>query len=131
MPERSEGAEQAAEGAPPDGPPSSGAAAVLRLIDATKAFGAVHALEGVSLELHGGEVHALVGENGAGKSTLVKILGGVHQPDSGRLLAADGRELVLAGPADARDAGISIIFQEPTLFPTSRSRRTSSSPASP
>ena len=117
MPERSDGAEEAGEAAPADGEPTSGARAVLRLIDATKAFGAVHALEGVSLELYGGEVHALVGENGAGKSTLVKILGGVHQPDSGRLLAADGRELVLAGPADARDAGISIIFQEPTLFP--------------
>jgi rhamnose transport system ATP-binding protein len=91
-------------------------APVLRLLEASKAFGAVHALEDVSLELYGGEVHALVGENGAGKSTVVKILGGVHQPGSGRLLAADGSELVLAGPADARDAGISIIYQEPTLF---------------
>jgi len=92
-------------------------APVLRLFETSKAFGAVHALEGVSFELHGGEVHALVGENGAGKSTLVKILGGVHQPDSGALIAADGRELVLGGPADARAAGISIIYQEPTLFP--------------
>jgi rhamnose transport system ATP-binding protein len=100
----------ARRGADPDAP-------ILRLLKASKAFGAVHALEDVSLELHGGEVHALVGENGAGKSTLVKILGGVHQPDSGRLLAPDGRELVLAGPADARSAGISIIYQEPTLLP--------------
>jgi rhamnose transport system ATP-binding protein len=100
-----------------DSETAAGGEPVLRLIDATKAFGAVHALEGVSLELYGGEVHALVGENGAGKSTLVKILGGVHQPDSGMLVGADGSELVLTDPRDARDAGISIIYQEPTLFP--------------
>jgi rhamnose transport system ATP-binding protein len=94
-----------------EGPP------VLSVRDATKAFGAVHALEAVSLDLYGGEVHALVGENGAGKSTLVKLLGGVHQPDAGALLDADGTPLVLTGPADARAAGIAIIYQEPTLFP--------------
>jgi rhamnose transport system ATP-binding protein len=94
-----------------EGPP------VLSVRDATKAFGAVHALEGVSLDLYGGEVHALVGENGAGKSTLVKLLGGVHQPDAGELVDSDGTPLVLTGPADARAAGIAIIYQEPTLFP--------------
>ena len=66
--------------------------------------------------LFGGEAHALVGENGAGKSTLVKILAGVYQPDSGTL-AVDGQPVVLSGPQAARDAGISIIYQEPTLFP--------------
>ena len=90
---------------------------VLSVRDATKAFGAVHALGAVSLDLYGGEVHALVGENGAGKSTLVKLLGGVHQPDAGTLVDADGAPLVLTGPADARAAGIAIIYQEPTLFP--------------
>jgi rhamnose transport system ATP-binding protein len=89
---------------------------VLSLRGATKAFGAVHALEDVSINLYGGEVHALVGENGAGKSTLVKIIGGVHQPDRGTLMVG-GRDVVLAGPADAREAGIAIIYQEPTLFP--------------
>jgi rhamnose transport system ATP-binding protein len=57
-----------------------------------------------------------VGENGAGKSTLVKIFAGVHGPDSGHLYV-NGREVVLGGPADARDAGIAVIYQEPTLFP--------------
>jgi len=90
---------------------------VLSVRDATKAFGAVHALQGVSIDLYGGEVHGVVGENGAGKSTLVKIFGGVHPPDSGTLVDADGHPLVLTGPASARDAGIAIIFQEPTLFP--------------
>jgi rhamnose transport system ATP-binding protein len=89
---------------------------VLSLLHAAKSFGAVQALVDGSIELRGGEVHALVGENGAGKSTLVKILAGVHQPDSGTL-AIDGRETVLHGPAAARAAGIAIIYQEPTQFP--------------
>src|SRR6266436_5422429 len=89
---------------------------ILSLEHASKAFGAIHALENVSIDLHAGEVHALVGENGAGKSTLVKILGGVHLPDAG-VLRIDGREVVLQGPAAARDAGVAIIYQEPIMFP--------------
>ena len=88
---------------------------VLSLEHATKTFGAIHALEDVSIALEAGDVHALVGENGAGKSTLVKILAGVHAPDQGVLLV-NGREAVLTGPADARDAGIAVIYQEPILF---------------
>jgi len=110
-------AEDAGRGHAPGARAADERTPLLTLVDASKSFGAVRALDGVSFELHGGEVHALVGENGAGKSTLVKILGGVHQPDSGTLVAADGRALVLGGPADARAAGISIIYQEPTLFP--------------
>ena len=89
---------------------------VLSLLHAAKSFGAVQALVDGSIELRGGQVHALVGENGAGKSTLVKILAGVHRPDSGTL-AIDGRQMVLHGPAAARAAGIAIIYQEPTQFP--------------
>jgi rhamnose transport system ATP-binding protein len=88
----------------------------LALDQAAKAFGAVQALVDSSITLFPGEAHALVGENGAGKSTLVKILAGVYQPDSGTL-AIDGQPVVLSGPTAARDAGISIIYQEPTLFP--------------
>ena len=61
-------------------------APVISLEHAEKSFGAVHALADGDIELFGGEVHGLVGENGAGKSTLVKILAGVHRPDSGRLV---------------------------------------------
>ena len=100
----------------PRGAPPGEPTAVLSLQGAAKAFAGVHALEGVSLDLYGGEAHALVGENGAGKSTVVKILGGVHQPDAGVMLM-DGREIVLGGTADARAAGIAVIYQEPTLFP--------------
>jgi rhamnose transport system ATP-binding protein len=89
---------------------------VLALRHAAKSFGAVRALVDGSVELRAGEVHALLGENGAGKSTLVKILAGVHQPDSGTLEVA-GRAVALHGPAAARAAGIAVIYQEPTLFP--------------
>ena len=89
---------------------------VLALEGASKSFGAVRALEDVSIELRAGETHALLGENGAGKSTLVKILAGVHQPDAGAILV-NGHEVLFDGPAGARDAGIAIIYQEPILFP--------------
>ncbi|WP_405110192.1 sugar ABC transporter ATP-binding protein [Micromonospora sp. NBC_01405] len=89
---------------------------VLSLHGVSKSFGAVAALRDVRLDLHAGEAHALVGENGAGKSTLVKILAGAHRPDTGTL-TLDGREVVFGGPADARAAGIAVIYQEPTLFP--------------
>src|SRR5450432_4222727 len=91
-------------------------APLLELVHATKSFGAVKALEDGSVRLYPGEAHALVGENGAGKSTLVKILAGVHHPDSGELLIG-GVRTTLNGPAASRAAGVSIIYQEPTLFP--------------
>ena len=81
-----------------------------------KSFGAVQALVDGFIELRRGEAHALVGENGAGKSTLVKILAGVHRPDSGRVLI-EGEEVVFDTTAQSHAAGIAIIFQEPTLFP--------------
>jgi rhamnose transport system ATP-binding protein len=89
---------------------------VLVLEHAAKRFGAVRALEDGSIILYPGEAHALLGENGAGKSTLVKILAGVHAADSGRLLL-DGEAVTFNGPAASRAAGVSIIYQEPTLFP--------------
>jgi rhamnose transport system ATP-binding protein len=82
----------------------------------SKRFGATQALADVSLDLVPGEIHALVGENGAGKSTLVKILAGVHQPDSGTILL-DGEPVEIAGPAVARSLGIAVVHQEPRLFP--------------
>ncbi|MFU8852058.1 sugar ABC transporter ATP-binding protein [Micromonospora sp. SL1-18] len=89
---------------------------VLTLEGVDKSFGAVAALRDVRLELYAGEAHALVGENGAGKSTLVKVLAGVHAPDAGNVLL-DGKPVAFGSPADARAAGIAVIYQEPTLFP--------------
>ncbi|MET7289925.1 sugar ABC transporter ATP-binding protein [Streptomyces sp. NPDC005573] len=89
---------------------------VLAVQGLSKSFGAVRALHDVSLELRAGQAHALAGENGAGKSTLIKTLAGVHRPDTGRLLL-DGEPVVLHSPADARDAGVAVIHQEPALFP--------------
>jgi len=89
---------------------------LLSLVHAAKAFGAVRAVVDASIELYGGEAHALVGENGAGKSTVVKMLTGVHQPDEGALLI-EGQPAMLTGPAAAQAAGIAVIYQEPTLFP--------------
>ncbi|HEX2808352.1 MAG TPA: ATP-binding cassette domain-containing protein, partial [Kineosporiaceae bacterium] len=96
--------------------PARDDAPVVELRQVTKAFGAVRALTDGSIRLPAGQAHALLGENGAGKSTLVKILAGVHQPDGGTLLL-DGVPVSFSGPAAAQAAGISIIYQEPTLFP--------------
>jgi rhamnose transport system ATP-binding protein len=82
----------------------------------SKRFGATQALDDVSLVLGAGETHALVGENGAGKSTLVKILAGIHQPDSGSLWL-NGEEIQIPGPAQSRALGIAVVHQEPRLFP--------------
>ena len=99
-----------------DPPTPEAAHPVVDLRDVAKQFGAVQALRGVHLALYPGEVHALVGENGAGKSTLVKMLGGIHQPDTGAILI-NGQETTLGSPLDARAAGIAVIQQHPFLFP--------------
>jgi ABC-type sugar transport system ATPase subunit len=81
-----------------------------------KSFPGVRALVGVDLHLERGEILALIGENGAGKSTLIKILGGAHAPDAGRV-RLDGEPADLASPSRARDAGIGVIYQEFPLVP--------------
>jgi rhamnose transport system ATP-binding protein len=89
---------------------------VLELRDIHKSFGAVKALRGANLSLHKGQVTALVGENGAGKSTMVKTLAGLHQQDRGQVFL-DGEEVSFRDPLHAREAGIAVIYQEPTMFP--------------
>ncbi|MGW4898775.1 sugar ABC transporter ATP-binding protein [Kitasatospora sp. NPDC004240] len=97
----------------PPTPGPSGATGVRQL---SKRFGAVRALDGVTLDFPAGRVTALMGENGAGKSTLLKILTGDHQPTGGTVLL-DGEPVQLASPTDARRAGIRIIPQEPEIIP--------------
>ncbi|HEY3905315.1 MAG TPA: sugar ABC transporter ATP-binding protein [Streptosporangiaceae bacterium] len=89
---------------------------VLSLRHAAKSFGAVRAVVDGTIDLYGGEAHALLGENGAGKSTMVKMLAGVHQPDAGQI-EINGQPVTLNNPAAAQAAGIAVIYQEPTLFP--------------
>jgi D-xylose transport system ATP-binding protein len=94
--------------------PESGHQPVLSLRGVSKNFGAVSALTDVDLDVHAGEVVALVGDNGAGKSTLVKILAGVHQPSAGTITFG-GKEVVLADPATALGLGIATVFQDLAL----------------
>ncbi|GAB2175016.1 ATP-binding cassette domain-containing protein [Dongia sp. agr-C8] len=88
---------------------------LLAIHQAEKRFGAVHALKGVSLEAHRGEVLALLGDNGAGKSTLVKCISGVHALDEGEI-RLDGETVLLHSPAAARRAGIETVYQDLALF---------------
>jgi rhamnose transport system ATP-binding protein len=94
--------------------PSPGA--LLRLTGIVKSFAGVRALDGVSFEVHAGEVHALVGENGAGKSTLVKVATGAHAPDAGQV-AVGGQPAARLDPLAARRLGIAVIYQQPALLP--------------
>ncbi len=87
---------------------------LLKMEKITKRFPGVLALDNVDFDLREGEIHALVGENGAGKSTLIKILGGVHQPDGGRIIL-NGQEVHFSSPVDSQKAGISVIHQELNL----------------
>jgi D-xylose transport system ATP-binding protein len=74
------------------------------------AFGGVHAVNDVSIDLRAGEVVGLVGGNGAGKSTLIRALSGAHPPDSGEILV-DGRPVTIANPREAKAYGIETIYQ--------------------
>jgi rhamnose transport system ATP-binding protein len=88
---------------------------LLRLTGITKSFGGVRALVRGELELHAGQVTALIGENGAGKSTLVKVLTGIHAPDEGSI-EIDGHAVRIRSPQDAQQLGISVIHQESVVF---------------
>ena len=87
---------------------------ILRLEGIVKTFPGVRALDGVSFNVLPGEVHALMGENGAGKSTLMKVLGGIHQPDEGRILIAE-EPVVMTSPMHAKAKGVVFIHQELSL----------------
>jgi ABC-type uncharacterized transport system ATPase subunit len=87
----------------------------LSLRDIVKRYPGVLAVDGVSLDVAPGEIHAVLGENGAGKSTLMKVIYGAVRPDAGSL-AWDGAQVSIASPADARRLGIAMVFQHFALF---------------
>jgi rhamnose transport system ATP-binding protein len=86
------------------------------LVGITKSFAGISVLKDVSFDVRPGEVHALLGENGAGKSTLIKVIAGVHKPDSGTIALA-GTPTTFASPRDARRLGVATVYQELLLFP--------------
>jgi D-xylose transport system ATP-binding protein len=81
----------------------------------TKRFGAVVGLDDIDIEVHGGEVLALLGDNGAGKSTLIKCLSGALRLDRGTI-ELDGRQVTIHSPAAARELGIETVYQDLALF---------------
>lgn len=89
-------------------------APLLALSGIRKEFGGIVAIEQLSLDLHSGEIVALVGDNGAGKSTLVKIVSGVHKPTSGTI-RLEGRETSFADASAARTHGIEVVYQDLAL----------------
>src|SRR5262249_55955896 len=91
-------------------------AALLKLRGIVKRFDGVTALAGVDFEFRAGGIYALLGENGAGKSTLIKILGGIHRPDSGEIFFED-RTVEVRTVSDADRLGIRLIHQELSLAP--------------
>src|SRR5947209_15450899 len=90
---------------------------VLEMRHISKTFGAIRALQDVSLSVNAGELHALMGENGAGKSTLMKVLSGAYRPDAGGEILIDGAPVATGDPIKARAHGIAVIYQELSLAP--------------
>jgi len=87
---------------------------LIEIKDLVKKFGAFTALNGVSLDVYPGEVHALLGDNGAGKSTLIKVLSGVHPATSGEI-RVDGNSVNFESPREASNAGIGTVYQDLAL----------------
>jgi ABC-type sugar transport system ATPase subunit len=106
-PGQAEGDERTADG-------SGDAQPLLRLLEVSKNFGAVRALNGVDLEVFAGQVTALVGDNGAGKSTLIKTIAGIWQPDAGQI-EWKGEPVHIRGPRDAAALGIQTVYQDLAL----------------
>ena len=91
---------------------------VLEMQHIMKIYGnGVVANEDVSLDLHKGEIHALLGENGAGKSTLMKVLFGIESPDEGKIIL-NGKEVTIKSPQDAISRGIGMVHQHFMLVPS-------------
>lgn len=87
---------------------------LLQLNDVTRHFGAIKAIDGVTLDIKPGEIIGLMGDNGAGKSTLVKLIAGNFPPTSGTMLL-DGEQVAFSRPVEARDKGVEVVYQDLAL----------------
>jgi simple sugar transport system ATP-binding protein len=96
-------------------PPAAGTP-IISVRNLHKWYSGVHALKGVSLDVHAGEALGLVGDNGAGKSTLISILSGLHRPDEGEVLL-EGRAVEIGNPKEAMRLGIETIYQYNSMVP--------------
>lgn len=88
----------------------------LEIRNIKKSFGQTTVLDDIHMTFEAGKVHVLMGENGAGKSTLLKILSGIHKPDEGEILI-DGHLMTFQSPMEAKQHGVSMVYQELTLLP--------------
>jgi simple sugar transport system ATP-binding protein len=93
----------------------SDAQALLTLRGIVKRYPGVLACDNVDLDVHAGEIHAVLGENGAGKSTLMKMIYGVTQPDAGQI-TWKGHPVTIPNPKAARALGVGMVFQHFSLF---------------
>ncbi|MFK4071144.1 ATP-binding cassette domain-containing protein [Streptomyces sp. NPDC029674] len=89
---------------------------LVELDDVSKYYGNIRALEGVSLEVHAGEISCVLGDNGAGKSTLIKIIAGLHKHDAGTF-RIEGEDTRLSSPREALDLGIATVYQDLAVVP--------------
>ncbi|MFE0099011.1 ATP-binding cassette domain-containing protein [Streptomyces sp. NPDC059009] len=108
--------DQPEEADQPDQPEEADRTPLVELDDVSKYYGNIRALEGVSLQVHAGEISCVLGDNGAGKSTLIKIIAGLHQHDSGTF-RIEGEKTRLANPRDALDRGIATVYQDLAVVP--------------
>jgi simple sugar transport system ATP-binding protein len=90
---------------------------IIKVECVTKSYKGVPAIKEVDFDLRKGEIHALLGENGAGKSTLTKVMAGVVEADSGKMIF-NGRKVSFTSPYEALNAGIAMVFQETSLIPS-------------
>ncbi len=99
-------------------PAQEGAQApLLQIVNGSKVYGGLHAINGVDFELRAGEIHALLGENGAGKSTLCKAIAGAIELTSGDYLI-EGGKVSFSSPKEALEGGVAMVYQESSLVPS-------------
>ena len=89
---------------------------ILEFVNVGKEYSGHAVLKGINMDVHPGEIHALIGENGAGKSTMIKIIAGAHKPNRGDIILK-GEKVTFNNPKDALRQGVAVVYQELSLVP--------------